>query len=150
WWGDCIWEYYAATEGGGTVAPPEEWKQHPGTVGRAWPNAELKIVDDDGNLCDVGAPGTVWMGMGANDFEYKGDKRKTDDSHDAEGYFTVGDIGFLDEDAYLFLCDRKADMIIAGGVNIYPAEIENAIIAHPKVADVGVFGIPDADMGEQI
>jgi long-chain acyl-CoA synthetase len=150
WWGDCIWEYYAATEGGGTVAPPEEWKQHPGTVGRAWPNAELKIVDDDGNACAVGEPGTVWMRMGSNDFEYKGDQRKTDESHDAEGYFTVGDVGFLDQDGYLFLCDRKSDMIIAGGVNIYPAEIENAITAHPKVADVAVFGVPDPDMGEQI
>jgi long-chain acyl-CoA synthetase len=150
WWGDCIWEYYAATEGGGTVAPPEEWKQHPGTVGRAWPGAELKITDDDGTVLPAGQPGTVWMRMGAAGFEYKGDKAKTDKSHDAEGFFTVGDVGYLDDDGYLFLCDRKSDMIIAGGVNIYPAEIEHAIVAHPKVADVAVFGIPDPDMGEQI
>ena len=88
--------------------------------------------------------------MGAGDFEYKGDKEKTDESHDAEGFFTVGDIGYLNEDGYLFLCDRKCDMIIAGGVNIYPAEIEGAIHEHPQVADVAVFGIPDDDMGEQI
>jgi long-chain acyl-CoA synthetase len=98
----------------------------------------------------VGEPGTVWMKMGAGDFEYKGDKEKTSKSHDAEGYFTVGDIGYLNEDGYLFLCDRKSDMIIAGGVNIYPAEIEGAIHEHPQVADVAVFGIPDDDMGEQI
>ena len=88
--------------------------------------------------------------MGAQDFEYKGDKSKTDESHDADGFFTVGDVGYLNEDGFLFLCDRKSDMIIAGGVNIYPAEIEGEILAHPQVADVAVFGIPDDDMGEQI
>ena len=108
------------------------------------------MTDDDGNRLGVGEPGTVWMKMGAGDFEYKGDKAKTNDSHDAEGYFTVGDIGYLNADGYLFLCDRKSDMIIAGGVNIYPAEIEGAIQEHPQVADVAVFGIPDDDMGEQI
>ena len=150
WWGPVIWEYYAATEGGGTIAPPDEWLKYPGTVGRVWPISELKITDDDGNAWRVGEPGTVWMRMGAGDFEYKGDKDKTDESHDAEGFFTVGDIGYLNEDGYLFLCDRKSDMIIAGGVNIYPAEIEGAIQEHPQVADVAVFGIPDDDMGEQI
>ena len=150
WWGPVIWEYYAATEGGGTIAPPDEWVKYPGTVGRAWPTSELKITDDDGNRMGVGEPGTVWMKMGSGDFEYKGDKEKTSKSHDPEGYFTVGDIGYLNEDGYLFLCDRKSDMIIAGGVNIYPAEIEGAIHEHPQVADVAVFGIPDDDMGEQI
>ena len=150
WWGPVIWEYYAATEGGGTIAPPDEWLKYPGTVGRAWPNAELKITDDDGNRLPVGEPGTVWMRMGTNTFEYKGDKEKTKKSHDEEGFFTVGDVGYFNEDGYLFLCDRKSDMIIAGGVNIYPAEIESAIHEHPHVADVAVFGIPDEDMGEQI
>ena len=88
--------------------------------------------------------------MGGQDFEYKGDKAKTDENHDAEGFFTVGDVGYLNEDGFLFLCDRKSDMIIAGGVNIYPAEIEGEILAHPGVGDVAVFGIPDDDMGEQI
>ena len=97
-----------------------------------------------------GVPGTVWMKMGGQDFEYKGDKSKTDENHDADGFFTVGDIGYLNEDGFLFLCDRKSDMIIAGGVNIYPAEIEGEILAHPGVGDVAVFGIPDDDMGEQI
>ena len=151
WWGPVIWEYYAATEGGGTIAPPEEWIKYPGTVGRAWPNAELKITDDDGNVMPTGEPGTVWMRMGGGrNFEYKGDSEKTNKSHDAEGFFTVGDVGYFNEDGYLFLCDRKSDMIIAGGVNIYPAEIESVIHEHPQVADVAVFGIPDPDMGEQI
>jgi long-chain acyl-CoA synthetase len=151
WWGPTIWEYYAATEGGGTIAPPEEWIKYPGTVGRKWPTSELKITDDDGNEMPTGEPGTVWMRMGAGrNFEYKGDEEKTNKSHDAEGYFTVGDVGYLNEDGYLFLCDRKSDMIIAGGVNIYPAEIEGCIHEHPDVADVAVFGIPDDDMGEQI
>ena len=150
WWGPVIWEYYAATEGGGTVCPPEEWLQFPGTVGRIWPNSEIKIVDDDGNRLDTGVPGTVWMRMGSGDFEYKGDQAKTNDSHDAEGFFTVGDVGYFNDAGYLFLCDRKSDMIIAGGVNIYPAEIEGEILAHPQVGDVAVFGIPDDDMGEQI
>jgi long-chain acyl-CoA synthetase len=151
WWGPVIWEYYAATEGGGTLAPPDEWIKYPGTVGRVWPNSELKITDDDGNVLDTGTPGTVWMRMGSGrTFEYKGDKEKTNKSHDAEGFFTVGDVGFLNEDGYLFLCDRKSDMIIAGGVNIYPAEIEGVIHEHAGVADVAVFGVPDEDMGEQI
>ena len=151
WWGPVIWEYYAATEGGGTIASPEDWMKYPGTVGKTWPISELKVTDDDGNITVTGTPGTVWMKMTSGvDFEYKGDKAKTDDSHDAEGYFTVGDVGYLNEDGFLFLCDRKSDMIIAGGVNIYPAEIEGEILAHPKVADVAVFGIPDEDMGEQI
>ncbi len=150
WWGPVIWEYYAATEGGGTIAPPDEWIKYPGTVGRVWPSAELKITDDEGNRQPVGQPGVVWMKMGSAGFEYKGDKKKTDDSHDAEGFFTVGDIGYLNDDGYLFLCDRRSDMIIAGGVNIYPAEIEGCIHEHPQVADVAVFGVPDADMGEQI
>jgi long-chain acyl-CoA synthetase len=150
WWGPVIWEYYAATEGGGTIAPPDEWLRYPGTVGRPWPTSELKITDDDGNPLPVGEPGTVWMRMGAGGFEYKGDAEKTKRSHDGEGFFTVGDVGYLNDDGYLFLCDRKSDMIIAGGVNIYPAEIEAAILEHADVGDVAVFGIPDTDMGEQI
>jgi long-chain acyl-CoA synthetase len=151
WWGPVIWEYYGATEGGGTTATPEDWLKYPGTVGNVWPISELKIVDDEtGSVCAPGEPGIVWMRMGAQDFEYKGDKAKTDENHDADGFFTVGDVGYLNEDGFLFLCDRKSDMIIAGGVNIYPAEIEGEIQAHPQVADVAVFGIPDDDMGEQI
>jgi len=150
WWGPVIWEYYGATEGGGTTATPEDWLKYPGTVGSPWPISELKITDDAGGRVEPGVPGTVWMKMGAGDFEYKGDKAKTDENHDADGFFTVGDVGYLNEDGFLFLCDRKSDMIIAGGVNIYPAEIEGEILAHPGVGDVAVFGVPDNDMGEQI
>ncbi|MEU5877430.1 acyl-CoA synthetase [Spirillospora sp. NPDC047279] len=149
WWGDCIWEYYAATEGGGTIASPEEWRAHPGTVGKAWPISELLIVDDDGNPVPNGTPGTIYMKMAGTQFEYKGDKEKTEKNR-LDDHFTVGDIGYLTEDGFLFLSDRKADMIISGGANIYPAEIENEIILHAKVADVAVFGIPDDDWGEQI
>ena len=150
WWGPVIWEYYGATEGGGTTATPQDWLKYPGTVGSPWAISELKITDDDGTVVEPGVPGTVWMKMGGQDFEYKGDKSKTDENHDAEGFFTVGDVGYLNEDGFLFLCDRKSDMIIAGGVNIYPAEIEGEILAHPGVGDVAVFGVPDDDMGEQI
>jgi long-chain acyl-CoA synthetase len=149
WWGDCVWEYYAATEGGGTIASPQDWRAHPGTVGNAWPISELLIADEEGNACPTGSPGTIYMKMGVAEFEYYGDEAKTK-ANRLHGYFTVGDIGYLDEDGYLFLCDRKSDMIISGGANIYPAEIEAEIIMNPKVADVAVFGIPDEDWGEQI
>ncbi|WP_219469893.1 acyl-CoA synthetase [Nonomuraea rhizosphaerae] len=149
WWGDCVYEYYAATEGGGTLATPEGWKAHPGTVGSAWPISELLIVDDEGEPVPVRTPGTIYMKMLGSGFEYKGDPAKTAANRLKE-FFTVGDIGYLDEEGFLFLCDRKADMIISGGANIYPAEIENEIMIHPKVADVAVFGIPDEDWGEQI
>jgi long-chain acyl-CoA synthetase len=149
WWGDCIWEYYAATEGGGTIASPQDWRAHPGTVGKAWPISELLVADEDGNAVPPGLPGTIYMKMTGVEFEYKGDRAKTQAGR-MRDYSTVGDIGFLTEDGFLFLSDRKADMIISGGTNIYPAEIEKEIIIHPKVADVAVFGIPDEDWGEQI
>jgi long-chain acyl-CoA synthetase len=149
WWGPVIYEYYAATEGGGTLATPEQWLEHPGTVGTAWPISTLRIVDDEGNDVETGTPGTVYMKMDTAQFEYKGDKAKTEENR-LEGFFTVGDIGYLTDDGYLFLCDRKSDMIISGGVNIYPAEIEGEILTNPKVADAAVFGIPDDDWGEQI
>ncbi len=149
WWGPCIYEYYAATEGGGTVVTPAEWLEKPGTVGKAWPTSEVIVVDEDGAEVPAGVPGTVYMKMGFVEFEYFGDPEKTAASR-LRDFFTVGDIGFLDEDGFLFLCDRKSDMIISGGANIYPAEIEAAIITHPKVADVAVFGIPDEEWGEQV
>ncbi|GAA1583561.1 fatty-acid--CoA ligase FadD4 [Actinomadura kijaniata] len=149
WWGDCVWEYYAATEGGGTIASPQDWRAHPGTVGKAWPISELLIVDDEGDEVPAGSPGTIYMKMAGTEFEYKGDREKTEKNR-LKDHFTVGDIGYLTEDGFLFLSDRKADMIISGGANIYPAEIENEIVLHPKVADVAVFGIPDDEWGEQI
>jgi long-chain acyl-CoA synthetase len=154
WWGNSIYEYYAATEGGGTLVTPQEWMQYPGTVGRPWPNAEVRIFDDDENDVPIGSQGTVYMLLGeTGKFEYKGDAKKTKSNRiekDGKLYFTVGDIGYLNEEGYLFLCDRKIDMIISGGANIYPAEIENVFLEHPKVGDVAVFGIPHADWGEEI
>jgi long-chain acyl-CoA synthetase len=149
WWGPCIFEYYAASEGGGTLATPQSWLAHPGTVGNAWPISKLRVVRDDGAECAPREVGTVYMSMGTHKFEYHGDKKKTDSSWSGD-FFTVGDAGYLDEEGFLFLVDRKSDMIISGGVNIYPAEIEAAILAHPKVADAAVFGVPDDDWGEQI
>jgi long-chain acyl-CoA synthetase len=148
WWGPCIYEYYAATEGGGTIVTPQEWLERPGTVGKAWPVSEIMIVDDAQELCKPGVPGTVYMKMGI-EFEYKDDPEKTA-ANRFQGFFTVGDIGFVDDDGFLFLCDRKSDMIISGGSNIYPAEIEAEIVTHPKVVDVAVFGIPDEEWGEQV
>jgi long-chain acyl-CoA synthetase len=150
WWGPSIYEYYAATEGGGTLVKPEEWLRKPGTVGTPWPTSEIKILDDEGDELAPNTEGTVWIRppQGA-EYEYHKDKRKTDESHRG-AFFTVGDIGYLDEDGYLFLSDRKADTIISGGVNIYPAEIENVLLTHPKVGDACVIGVPNEDMGEEV
>jgi long-chain acyl-CoA synthetase len=149
WWGDSIYEYYAATEGGGTLVKPQEWRKFPGTVGKAWASADIKIYDDDGNELPVGETGTVYMLLGNAGFEYKDDAKKTRDNRIGD-YFTVGDIGYLNEEGYLFLCDRKNDMIISGGANLYPAEIEAEMIQCPLVADVAVFGIPNDDWGEEV
>ncbi len=150
WWGPVVYEYYAASEGGGTLVTPEEWLERPGTVGKAWPTSDIRIIEEDtGKQCDADEPGTVYMLLGSNDFKYHNDDKKTDDNR-REGYFTVGDIGYLDDAGYLFLCDRKADMIISGGVNIYPAEIESVLLTHPAVADAAVFGIPHEDWGEEV
>lgn len=155
WWGNSIYEYYAATEGGGTIVSPEEWRKNPGTVGKAWPTAEIRIYDDDGAQVPVGDQGTVYMLLGeSTKFEYKGDSQKTKknrlETDDGMTFFTVGDIGYLNEEGYLFLCDRKIDMIISGGANIYPAEIENVLQSHPKIVDAAVFGIPHDDWGEEV
>jgi long-chain acyl-CoA synthetase len=144
-----IYEYYAASEGGGTLVSPEEWRRYPGTVGRAWPGAEIRILDDEGRTVPPGTPATVYMALGVQDFEYHGDEKKTA-ANRRDGFFTVGDVGYLNDDGYLFLCDRKIDMIISGGANIYPTEVEAVLLTHPKVGDAAVFGIPDEDWGEQV
>jgi len=149
WWGEVIYEYYAASEGGGTTATPGDWLTHPGTVGKAWPISRLKVVRDDGVACAPGEVGTVYMSMGQHRFEYHRDKKKTESSW-RDDFFTVGDAGYLDAEGFLFLCDRKSDLIISGGVNIYPAEIEAVLHGHPAIADVAVFGVPDDDWGESI
>jgi long-chain acyl-CoA synthetase len=148
WWGEVVYEYYGATEGGGAVAKPKEWLKYPGTVGKAWEGAELRIYDDNGQPLGSNEVGTVYMKL-LQDFAYKGDDKKTKDNR-IDNFFTVGDIGYLNEEGFLFLCDRKIDMIISGGVNIYPAEIEAVFFAHPKVGDVAVFGIPNSEWGEEV
>ncbi|MDQ3786530.1 MAG: acyl-CoA synthetase [Actinomycetota bacterium] len=149
WWGPVVTEYYAATEGGGTAITAEEWLRKPGSVGKAWPGSVVTVLDDNGEPVPSGTPGLVYMRMGESTFEYHKDEAKTRAAR-VGNLFTLGDIGYLDEDGYLYLCDRKADMIISGGVNIYPVEIENALSVHPKVADVAVFGVPNDDWGEEI
>ncbi|WP_193789656.1 acyl-CoA synthetase [Nocardiopsis halophila] len=149
WWGECVFEYYAATEGGGTVQRPEDRHAHPGSVGRPWPITELRIVGADGRALPPGETGTVYMRMLGPDFEYKGDRRKTDEAR-LDGFFTLGDIGRLDEDGHLYLSDRTSEVIISGGANIYPAEIEKELLTHPEVMDAAVFGVPDDDWGEQV
>jgi long-chain acyl-CoA synthetase len=150
WWGPIIWEMYGATEGGGTSVNSHEWLQYPGTVGRAIQGAQIKIFDDNGNELPPGEIGTVYMTRFTGDsFQYKGDPEKTRAAH-LGNYFTAGDVGYLNSDGYLFICDRKIDLIISGGSNIYPAEIESLLVLHPKVSDCAVFGIPDAAFGEAV
>jgi len=149
WWGPVIYEYYAATEGGGTYVKPTDWLEHPGTVGQPFPGATIKIYDDDGNECPPGQPGTVYMGSPIGEFEYHNDPDKTAASR-RDGLFTVGDVGYLTDDGWLYLCDRKADMIISGGVNIYPAEVEAALLTHPAVGDAAVIGVPNEEWGEEV
>ncbi|MFJ8233258.1 AMP-binding protein [Streptomyces sp. NPDC094448] len=149
WWGPCVEEYYAASEGGGTFAGAADWLKKPGTVGRAWPISEIAIFDDDGNAQPPGTVGTVYLTMRTGGFRYHRDDEKTEKNRIGD-WFTVGDLGLLDDDGFLFLRDRKIDMIISGGVNIYPAEIEAALLAHPAVADAAVFGVPHPDRGEEV
>jgi long-chain acyl-CoA synthetase len=149
WWGPVVTEYYAATEGGGSVITAQQWLARPGSVGTAWPGSEVRVLDDNGDDAPAGEPGLIYMRMGASTFDYYKDEAKTLASR-ARGMFTVGDIGYLDADGYLYLCDRKGDMIISGGVNIYPAEIESELSCHPAVDDVAVFGIPHEEWGEEI
>ena len=153
WWGPVIHELYSATETGGLgcFVTGEEWLTRPGTVGRALPVVAIEIVGDDGNLLPPGEVGTVYVrNLIGGDFSYHGAPEKTAAAHREPGVMTVGDVGYLDEDGHLFLCDRKIDMIISGGVNIYPAEIEAVLVTHPAVLDAAVFGVPDDEFGEAV
>jgi long-chain acyl-CoA synthetase len=149
WWGPIIHEYYAGTEGNGFCAiTSEEWLRKKGSVGKGL-MAEVKICDEAGDPVPARTEGTVYF-AGGGEFEYHNDPAKTAESRNKHGWTTLGDVGWLDEDGYLFLTDRKSFMIISGGVNIYPQEIENLIITHPKVADVAVVGAPHEEMGEEV
>jgi long-chain acyl-CoA synthetase len=152
WWGPIVFEYYAATEGGGgTSITAEEWLQHKGSVGRSMTGI-LHIVGEDGEELPPGEVGVVYFERdpGSLSFEYHKDAQKTADAHDAHGWTTVGDMGYVDADGYLYLTDRRDFMIVSGGVNIYPQEAENLLIVHPKVMDAAVFGVPNPEMGEEV
>jgi acyl-CoA synthetase (AMP-forming)/AMP-acid ligase II len=148
WWGPIIDEYYSGTEDiGSTFISAQEWLAHPGSVGR--PLEECHILGADGADLPVGEVGVVYFG-GGRSFEYHNDPDKTASVTNDKGWRTLGDMGYLDEDGYLYLTDRAANMVISGGVNIYPQEAENALAGHPAVVDVAVFGIPDDEMGEAV
>ncbi|HZC16138.1 MAG TPA: acyl-CoA synthetase, partial [Caulobacteraceae bacterium] len=152
WWGPIVFEYYAGTEGSGsTNITSEDWLLHPGSVGKAALGV-LHICDEDGNDLSPGEAGLIYFEREAPTFEYHNDPAKTRAARHPrhDNWNALGDVGYLDPDGYLYLTDRQAFMIISGGVNIYPQAIEDALITHPKVADVAVFGVPDAEMGEAV
>ncbi|MGW0930476.1 acyl-CoA synthetase [Streptomyces sp. NPDC002644] len=152
WWGPVLHEYYSSTEGVGmTFITSQEWLRKPGSVGRAV-LGEPRVCDDEGRLLPAGETGTIYFARDENTFAYLGDPEKTRAAYHPEHptWATTGDIGHVDEDGYLFLTDRKAFMIISGGVNIYPQEVEDALALHPAVLDVAVIGVPDAEMGEAV
>ncbi|OKH61575.1 acyl-CoA synthetase [Mycobacterium sp. SWH-M1] len=149
WWGPIVDEYYASSEAhGSTLIFAEDWLTHPGSVGKPMAGA-VHILDEDGNELPPGQPGEIYF-EGGNDFEYLNDPAKTESSRDPRGWKTVGDIGYLDEEGFLYLTDRRHHMIISGGVNIYPQEAENLLVTHPLVMDAAVFGIPDDEMGQRV
>jgi long-chain acyl-CoA synthetase len=149
WWGPILHEYYGGTEGNGlTMANPQEWLAHKGTVGRAVVG-KIKIVGEDGEELPAGDAGTVYFAEG-REFAYHNDAKKTAESRHPRGWTTLGDVGYVDADGFLYLTDRKAFMIISGGVNIYPQEAENVLINHPRVVDVAVFGVPHEEFGEEV
>jgi len=150
WWGPIIYEYYGATEAFGFAAcNTQEWLDHPGTVGKIV-IGELSVLDDDMEPLPNGEPGTLWF-KPASKFAYHNDSDKTKEATSEDGKLTtVGDVGYVDDDGYLYLTDRKAFMIISGGVNIYPQECEDLLIAHPKIFDAAVFGVPNTDLGEEV
>jgi acyl-CoA synthetase (AMP-forming)/AMP-acid ligase II len=149
WWGPIVHEYYAGTENNGFCSiTPSEWLEHKGSVGRA-SQGKLHICDEEGFPLDVGQTGAVYFSDGPQ-FIYHNDPIGTAQTRNSRGWTTLGDIGYLDEQGYLYLVDRKAFMIISGGVNIYPQEIENLLLQHPKVTDAAVIGVPNSDWGEEV
>lgn len=152
WFGPVIIEYFASSEGAGpVVATSEDWLRKPGTVGKCPPEIEITVVGENGETLPPGEVGTFYFRrIGRPPPTYHNAPEKTAESQLADGRFTVGDVGWIDEDGYVFLSDRKIDMIISGGANIYPAEVEAALSAHPDVADCAVFGVPDPEWGEQV
>jgi len=152
WWGEKISEYYGSTESAIiSTIDSAEWLERPGSLGKPLPNLEVRVVKEDGSIAAPGEAGQLYFrNQMGTDFEYHKDPEKTQEAHLEPGVFSVGDIGYLDEEGYLFMSDRKIDMIISGGVNIYPAEIEGVLVSHPAIADAAVFGIPNEEFGEEV
>ncbi|ADT97019.1 MULTISPECIES: fatty-acid--CoA ligase FadD4 [Mycolicibacterium] len=149
WWGPIVDEYYASSEAhGSTLITADQWLERPGSVGKPLTGV-VHIVGEDGNELPAGQAGEIYF-EGGYDFEYLNDPDKTASSRHPQGWKTVGDIGYVDEEGFLFLTDRRHHMIISGGVNIYPQEAENLLVTHPKVMDAAVFGIPDEEMGQRV
>ena len=148
WWGPVIWETYGGVEGAATIAKPNAWLEHPGTVGRAVRGVRLSILDDDGREVPPGEVGHIYVDNGVG-FTYHDDPEQTSAAFRGSR-FSLGDMGYLDADGFLFIVDRAKDMIITGGTNVYPAEVEAVLLDHPAVHDVGVIGIPDPDWGETV
>lgn len=149
WWGPILLEYYAGTEGNGvTVCTSQEWLQNPGSVGKSV-IGPIQIVGEDGDVLGPNQVGDVFFDSGLK-FSYHNDAEKTAKAHHPKGWSTLGDVGYLNEDGYLFLTDRRAYTIISGGVNVYPQETEDRILVHPAVSDAAVFGVPDPDLGEAV
>ena len=150
WFGPILWEYFAATEGAGSAVGPEEWLARPGTVGRPPTPDHVSIRDADGRECPSGVAGSIHLKrVDGADFEYFNDPAKTAATRTG-GYFSIGDIGFLDAEGYLFVTDRDADIIVSGGVNVYPAEVEAVLLGHPAVEDVAVIGVANEEFGEEV
>ncbi|MEV5843601.1 AMP-binding protein [Streptomyces sp. NPDC051985] len=149
WVGPIVWEYLGSTEGWVSAVGPDEWLARPGTLGRPGPHATVKILDETGAEVPQGEAGTIYFGVAMGDFVYHNDAEKTAANRVGD-LATVGDLGYFDEDGYLFLLDRRTDLIVSGGVNIYPAEIEQRLIAHPAVADVAVIGRSDPEWGQSV
>jgi long-chain acyl-CoA synthetase len=152
WLGPVVYEYYAATEGSGSFVGPEDWLKKPGTVGKPATEDHVRILDESGNELPRNEVGVIYLKAPATGrFQYYKDEEKTKKSYlGEEGYFTLGDHGYLDDEGWLFLTGRSAELIISGGVNIYPAEVDAVLLTHPAVGDVGVIGIPNADWGEEV
>ena len=151
WWGPVLFEYYAGSEGNGsTFITSPDWLAHKGSVGKAMTGIVHIMADDNETELGARAEGTVFFENPDSHFEYHGDAEKTSSSRNSKGWSTLGDVGYLDEEGYLYLTDRKSFMIISGGVNIYPQEIENHLVTHPRVQDVAVIGGPHEEMGEEV
>ncbi len=151
WWGPVIWEYFGATEGGGgSIVDSKTWLEHPGTVGKPLVDGQVMIGDESGNPLAAGEIGQVYIKAPEQSrFQYYKDPQKTADTYRGD-YFTLGDVGYLDQEGFLYLTDRSANLIISGGVNVYPAEVDAVLLTHPAVGDAATIGVPDSEWGEQV